>query len=302
MHTMEIKHLRSFLAVAQALSFTAAARKLHLSQPALTAQIQALEADVGVALLERTRRSVRLTPSGEFFLRDAEAILKMAEEARANAQRVAAGQAGHLKIGFVASAALEIVPSIVLAFRRSHPRVTLDLLNIRTTDQIVLLEERKLDAGFLRLPAGSKGLSITRIHRERFVLVVPKGHRLANSRPFTLKELEHEPFVAYARKWAPGFYDRWIGMFIAAGVSPRVVFEAGEMETMLAMVGAGVGIAVAPQGLVRRQVRSLVVRSLPQKAPLSEIGLAMRSGNTDPLAEELLSIALKLDKKSAGGK
>jgi DNA-binding transcriptional LysR family regulator len=299
---MEIKHLRSFLAVAQALSFTAAARKLHLSQPALTAQIQALEADVGVSLLERTRRSVRLTPSGESFTRDAEAILKMADEARVNAQRVAAGQAGHLKIGFVASAALEIVPSIVLAFRRSHPRVTLDLLNIRTTDQIALLEERKLDAGFLRLPASSRGLSITRIHQERFVLVLPQGHRLANSRPFTLKELEHEPFVAYARKWAPGFYDHWIGMFIAAGFSPQVAFEAGEMETVLAMVGAGAGIAVAPEGLVRRQVRSLVVRSLPQKAPLSQIGLAMRSGNSDPLAAKLLHIALKLHKKSAGGK
>jgi DNA-binding transcriptional LysR family regulator len=118
---MEIKHLHSFRAVAEALSFINAARKLHISQPALSAQIQALESELGVQLLERTRRSVRLTKPGETFLQSTYTILQMADDAKASAQRVAAGESGHLKIGFVASAALEIVPSIVLAFRRNHP-------------------------------------------------------------------------------------------------------------------------------------------------------------------------------------
>jgi DNA-binding transcriptional LysR family regulator len=157
----------------------------------------------------------------------------MANEAKANAQRVAAGEAGHLKIGFVASAALQLVPFIVLAFRRSHPRVRLDLLNIRTTDQLAMLQQRTLDAGFLRLPCSSKEIVITPIHRERFVLVVPRGHRFAGSRPFALKDLEHESFVAYGRRYAPGFYDRWVQIFTSAGFSPNVVQETGEMETML---------------------------------------------------------------------
>jgi DNA-binding transcriptional LysR family regulator len=289
---MEIKHLHSFRAVAEALSFINAARKLHISQPALSAQIQALEAELGVQLLERTRRSVRLTKPGEAFLQSAYTILRMTDEAKLNAQRVAAGESGHLKIGFVASAALEIVPSIVLAFRRNHPRVTLELLNIRTTDQIAMLQQRTLDAGFLRLPSSSNGLTITPIHSERFVLVVPKGHRFANSRPFRLNELEHEPFIAYARRYAPGFYDRWIQIFTNAGFSPNIVQETGEMETMLAMVAAGVGIAVAPQGLVRRQVRSVVVRMLPAKSPLSEIGLATRSDRNDALTNRLIQLSL----------
>jgi DNA-binding transcriptional LysR family regulator len=293
---VEIKHLRSFMAVAEALSFIKAARKLHISQPALSAQIQALEAEIGVKLLERSRRSVRLTVPGETFLEDAAAILQMVSEAEIRAQRAAAGEVGHLRIGFVASAALAIVPSVVLAFRRRYPLVTLDLMNIRTTDQITQLEERKLDAGFLRLPTSSKSLVITPIHREPFVLVVPNGHRLANQKPFRLAELEHEPFVAYGRKWAPGFYDSWIQMFTSAGFSPTVVQETGEMETMLALVAAGVGIAVAPRGLVRRQVRGLTVRALPRSAPLSEIGLAVRTDQGNILTDRLVELALSKGK------
>jgi len=295
---MEIKHLRSFCAVADLLSFIKASRRLNISQPALSAQIQALEADIGVELLQRTRRSVKLTIPGEAFLREAEAILHMVENARLRTQRIAAGEAGHLRIGFVASAALEIVPSIVLAFRRSHPHVTLDLLNIRTTEQIALLEDRKLDAGFLRLPASSRELTITPIHTEPFVLVVPKGHRLAKKKPFALEELEHESFVAYARRFAPGFHDRWVQMFTAVGFSPTIVQETGEMETLLALVGAGVGIAVAPRGLVQRQMRALVIKPLPASAPQSEIGLAIRSGHDWPLTNNLLELALALGKKS----
>jgi DNA-binding transcriptional LysR family regulator len=294
---MEIKHLHSFRAVAEELSFINASRKLHISQPALSAQIKALEAELGVQLLARTRRSVRITKPGEAFLRSAEAILQMADEARANAQRVAAGEAGHLKIGFVASAALQLVPSIVLAFRRNHPRVTLELLNIRTTDQIAMLQQRTLDAGFLRLPSSSKDLTITRIHSERFVLVVPKGHRFAGSRPFALKDLEHEPLVAYARRYAPGFYDHWVQIFTAAGFSPNIVQETGEMETMLAMVAAGVGIAVTPQGLVRRQVRNVAVRNLPPQTAMSEIGLAVRSNHDNPLIHKLSQISRSLGRK-----
>jgi DNA-binding transcriptional LysR family regulator len=294
---MEIKHLHSFRAVAEELSFINASRKLHISQPALSAQIQALEAEVGVQLLARTRRSVRLTRSGDVFLRKAEAILQMADEAKTEAQRVAAGEAGHLKIGFVASAALQLVPSIVLAFRRLRPRVTLDLLNIRTTDQITMLQQRTLDAGFLRLPSSGKDLAITPIHSERFVLVVPEGHRLAGSRPFALKDLEHERFVAYARRYAPGFYDRWVQIFTVAGFSPNVVQETGEMVTMLALVAAGVGIAVAPQGLVRLQGGNIAARHLPPDSALSQIGLAVRSDHDDPLIRNLRQISRSLGRK-----
>jgi DNA-binding transcriptional LysR family regulator len=303
---MEIRHLRSFCAVADLLSFIQASRRLHLSQPALSAQIQALEADVGVQLFERTRRSVKLTVAGEAFRKEAQSILQAVEAARLRTQKVASGEAGHLRIGFVASAALEIVPAIVLAFRRSHPDVTLDLLNIRTSDQLTLLEQfrpeqsqfekSQLNAGFLRLPASSPQLTITPIHREPFTLVLPHGHRLARKKTFPLRELEREPFVAYARQWAPGFYDRWVGIFTKAGFSPTIIQEAGEMATVLALVGAGAGVAVVPLGIVERRPRTVVTKPLPANAPQSEIGLAIRTSQHSPLLENLLQLALSFAK------
>jgi len=162
-----------------------------------------------------------------------------------------------------------------------------------------MLQQRTLDAGFLRLPSSSKDIAITPIHSERFVLVVPQGHRLAGSRPFALKDLEHESFVAYGRSYAPGFYDRWVQIFTAAGFCPNVVQETGEMETMLAMVAAGLGVAVAPQGLVRRQVRNVAVRHLPPKSALSEIGLALRSDHDNPLIHKLSQISRSLGRKDS---
>lgn len=294
---MEIRHLRSFCAVADLLSFIQASRRLHLSQPALSAQIQALEADLGVQLFERTRRSVKLTGAGEAFRKEAQSILQAVEAARLRTQMIASGEAGHLRIGFVASAALEIVPAIVLAFRRSHPNVTLDLLNVRTSDQLTLLEQSRLDAGFPRLPAGSPELTITPIHREPFTLILPRGHRLARKKTITLREFEREPFVAYARQWAPGFYDRWVGIFTKAGFSPTITQEAGEMATVLALVGAGAGVAVAPRGIVGRRPLTLVTRPFPANAPQSEIGLAIRTDRHSPLLENLLHLALSFAEK-----
>jgi DNA-binding transcriptional LysR family regulator len=294
---MEIRHLRSFCAVADLLSFIQASRRLHLSQPALSAQIQALEADLGVQLFERTRRSVKLTGAGEAFRKEAQSILQAVEAARLRTQMIASGEAGHLRIGFVASAALEIVPAIVLAFRRSHPNVTLDLLNVRTSDQLTLLEQSRLDAGFPRLPAGSPELTITPIHREPFTLILPRGHRLARKKTITLREFEREPFVAYARQWAPGFYDRWVGIFTKAGFSPTITQEAGEMATVLALVGAGAGVAVVPRGIVGRRPLTLVTRPLPANAPQSEIGLAIRTDRHSPLLENLLHLALSFAEK-----
>jgi DNA-binding transcriptional LysR family regulator len=293
---MELRHLRSFCAVADLLSFIQASRRLHLSQPALSAQIQALESDLGVQLLERTRRTVKLTPAGLVFRQEAQNILQSVEAARLRIHQIASGEAGHLRIGFVASAALEIVPTIVLAFRRNHPNVSLDLLNIRTTDQLSLLEQDKLDVGFLRLPVSSPHLTITPLHKEPFTLVLPRGHRLARKKNFSLRELEREPFVAYGRQWAPGFYDRWVRIFVSAGFSPTVIQEAGEMATVLALVSAGAGVAVVPQGIVARRPPTLVTKPLPSNAPQSEIGIAIRRNQHSPLIENFVQLARSFSK------
>lgn len=296
---MELRHLKSFLAVAEGLNFTRAAELLHLSQPALTAHIQQLESDLGVQLLDRNRRSVKLTPAGAGFQRDAEDIVHRIHDAERRAQQTARGEAGNLRIGFVASAAISLVPSVVLAFRKKYPDVTLDLMNLRSVDQIAQLEEGSIDAGFLRLPISHEKLEIIPIHKEPFVLVMPPGHALAAKSELNPSDARNEEFIAYGRRWAPGFFDLWIEIFEQAGFTPNIVQETGEMGTLLSLVSAGVGIAVVPSGLATRSGEPIVIRKLPPNSPLSEIGFAFRSGDDSPLMGKLRSLSRTMGRKAS---
>jgi len=160
--------------------------------------------DLGVQLLMRDRRAVKLTELGKVFLVEARATLTRARQAEECLARAARGEGGRLKIGFVSSAALEIVPSVVSEFRKQHPEVTLDLINLRTVSQVKGLLGETVDIGFLRLPVSHDRLNIKIIHREKFAVILPKGHRLAKDKRLRIVQLQDEPFVVYGRRWAPG--------------------------------------------------------------------------------------------------
>lgn len=288
---MELKHLTSFVAVADQLSFVRAAAQLHISQPALTGQIQKLEEELGVQLLARNRRTVSLTEVGEIFLVEARATLARARQAADRAQKAARGEVGRLKIGFVSSAALEIVPGIVIEFRKQHPQVTLDLINLRTVSQVNGLLGKTVDIGFLRLPLSNDQLNITVIHREEFVAILPEGHRLAKEKRLRIAQLRDEPFVAYGRGWAPGFFDSVMQMCARDGFSPRIVQETGEMYTAIALVAAGAGTAILPRSVVLAQSRNIVIKPLPKSTGFSEIGIATRAGDSSPLVHSFVSVA-----------
>ena len=288
---MELKSLRSFVTVAEQLSFIRSARLLHLSQSALTEQIKKLEEELGVLLLIRDRRSVKLTQAGLVFLAEARATLTRARQAAERVQKAARGEMGKLRIGFVSSAALEIVPGIVVAFRTQFPGVTLDLMNLRTSSQIKALMTGSIDIGFLRLPLSNDGLAIRVIHREPFVLVLPGDHRLAHEPNVRLDQVQHEKFVAYGRRWAPGFYDAVIQMCTRDGFSPEIVQETGEMYTAAALVAAGVGIAILPRSVVLAQPRNVVLKELPSSAGSSEIAIAVRTLDNSSLIESFIHAA-----------
>ncbi len=288
---MELKQLRSFLAVARALNFSRAARELHLSQPALSTQIKTLEDDLGVSLFERNKRTVRLTRAGESFRADAEALLSNAAEAKKRAARFASGEAGHLRIAFVASATSELVPAVALAFRTKYPHVTLELKNLPTVAQVEALEARTIDIGFVRLPLSAPRLSITPLHSEPFAIVISKAHKLARLKKLTVAHLSKEPFVAYGQRWAPEFYQTWTGICRRAGFTPVIVQETAEMDTALALVGAGMGVAILPEGVAHRNRRTLKVVPLLSESTRSRIGIAVASDTIDPLRENLIALA-----------
>jgi DNA-binding transcriptional LysR family regulator len=290
---MELKNLKSFVAVAEQLSFIRAARLLHLSQSALTEQIQKLEEELGVPLLLRDRRSVKLTAAGIVFLAEARATLARAAFCTRSTACSARGEVGRLRIGFVSSAALEIVPGIVVAFRSQFPAVSLDLTNLRTSSQVKALLSESIDVGFVRLPLSHDQLTIRVIHREPLVVVLPHGHPLANEAQIRLVQLQNEQFVAYARRWAPGFYDAVIQMCTREGFSPEIVQETGEMYTAIALVGAGVGIAILPRSVVLAQSRNVLMKPLPSSLGLSEIAIAVRRFNNSPLIGSFIRAAEK---------
>jgi DNA-binding transcriptional LysR family regulator len=290
---MELKNLKSFVAVAEQLSFIRAARLLHLSQSALTEQIQKLEEELGVPLLIRDRRSVKLTGAGIVFLAEARATLARAKQAVERVQKAARGEIGRLRIAFVSSAALEIVPGIVVAFRNQFPAVSLDLTNLRTSSQVKALLSESIDVGFVRLPLSNDQLTIRVVHREPFVVVLPHGHPLANEKQIRLLQLQNEQFVAYGRRWAPGFYDAVIQMCTREGFSPEIVQETGEMYTAVALVAAGAGIAILPRSVVLAQSRNVLMKPLPSSTGLSEIAIAVRRFNNSSLIESFIQAAEK---------
>jgi DNA-binding transcriptional LysR family regulator len=288
---VELKHLTSFVAVAERLSFVRAAGQLHISQPALTGQIQKLEEELGVQLFTRNRRTVKLTEAGEVFVEEARACLARARQAADRAQKAARGEVGRLRIGFVSSAALEIVPGIVVEFRRQRPGVTLELINLRTVSQVKGLLGKTVDIGFLRLPLSNDQLSITVIHREEFAVILPKGHRFAKLKTLRIAQLRNEPFIAYGRRWAPGFFDSIVQLCTRESFSPNIIQETGEMYTAIALVAAGAGIAILPQSVALAQSRNVVIKLLPKSTGYSEIALATRAGNNSSLVRSFVSVA-----------
>jgi DNA-binding transcriptional LysR family regulator len=294
---VEFKHLASFVAVASQLSFVRAANQLHISQPALSGQIQKLEEELGVQLLERNRRTVKLTDVGKAFLNDAKSILLLTRQAAERAQKAARGEIGRLRIGFVSSAALTIIPGIVIEFRKQNPGVTLDLINLRTVSQVRGLLGKTVDIGFLRLPLSHDQLDITVVHREEFVTILPKEHRYAKVSQLRIAQLRDESFIAYGRRWAPGFFDQVVQMCTREGFSPNIVQETGEMYTAIALVAAGGGIAILPQSVVLAQPNNVVTKKLPKSLGQSEIAIATWAGNSSSLVHSFVSIARSVCRK-----
>ena len=199
---MELRQIRSFLSIAETLHFGRTAELIHLSQPALSLQIRALEDEIGVRLFERNRRKTALTAAGVAFREEAAGALLRLDQAVHKAKLAANGKLGILRIGFISTAGNEIVPTIIRQFRELNAEVEFSLRNILTTDQIQMLEAGSLDIGFLRLPIGGHSeLEVVTVHREPFVLVVPSSHKLAKRKRVRLREASGQDFVMYERTY-----------------------------------------------------------------------------------------------------
>jgi len=291
---MELRQIRSFLSIAETLHFGRTAELIHLSQPALSLQIRALEEEVGVRLFERNRRRTTLTAAGVAFRDDAIAAVSQLDQAIRRARLTANGKLGLLRVGFISTAGNEIVPNIVRQFRDSNPEVEFSLRNILTTDQIQMLGDGSLDIGFLRLPIGEHPeLEVVAVHREPFVVVTPLSHKLAKRKRVALHELSGQDFVMYERSYAPGFHDLIFGLLRDAGVIPNVCQTAGQMPTLISLVDSGMGISILPASAVKHSGASVVACEIRGKRAVSEIAIAVNKGNRVAAVANFRSLALK---------
>jgi len=292
---MELRHLRYFVAVAEELHFGRAARKLHISQPPLSMQIRALEDELGVILLKRTQRHVSLTQAGTALLGEARHILARVEQAVLTTSRAGRGEIGELVIGFISVADYNVLPLVLREFRRRFPLVNLTLRESTTDVQIRDLLAGRIDVGFVLPPVNDPSLESISILREPLIAALPEKHPLARKTgKLALGKLKDAPFILFPRPYAPGLYDDVVSCCKAAGFSPRVEQEAIQMQTIVSLVSAELGVALIPASLTNLQRTGVIYKSLKDGSPLTEIHLARRRGDELPALRVFVDVAMQM--------
>lgn len=294
---MELRHLRYFVAVAEELSFTRAAARLHIGQPPLSHQIQQLESEVGAQLLDRSKRWVRLTQAGKLFLEDARRVLALSEQAMQTARRAERGEAGELRVGFTYSTPLTpLFASVVNRYRQQYPGVTLTLHELPTVPQIAAIAERELDLGLVRPPDISipDSVSLTALRHDPLALVLPSGHPLASQPSVSIRDLRDQPLVMYPRTTGTGIYPQIFRLCRAAGFQPSIAMEAGEASTIIGLVAAGCGISILPASFEIIRMAGVCYRPLSDAAATTALMLAQRKDETSPLVAAFVAIAMAI--------
>ena len=285
----ELAQLRCFTTVATELNFRRAAERLNMTQPPLSRQIQLLEHSLGVELFTRSTRSVALTAAGRAFFIEAQNLLERAHQAAASARRFAAGDIGSVSISFVGSAVYEFLPRVIAEARLSQPQVKISLSEMNTHQQHEALRTRRIDLGIVRQPLLQAGYENECLVREPFVLAIPRQHPLATSKEVGVRDLDGAPFLMYSHAAYPPFNELLTGMFRSAGVAPEYVQWLGSSLTILALVNAGMGLALVPRCATNVVFRDVSFREIDLSDGIqSELHLTWRSNNDNPACLMLL--------------
>ncbi|TYQ17420.1 UNVERIFIED_ORG: DNA-binding transcriptional LysR family regulator [Zoogloea ramigera] len=300
---MELRHLRYFVAVAEELSFTRAAERLHIGQPPLSHQIQMLEAEVGAQLLERSKRWVRLTEAGKLFLDDARRILALSHQAVQTAQRAERGEAGELRVGFTFSTPLTpLFATVINRYRQRYPGVTLTLHEMSTFEQLDAIGDRRLDLGLVRPPEQvlPDNVDLTVLRRDPLVLVLPVEHPLAHKQAIAISDLKGLPLVMFPKTAGTGIHPQIFRLCKEAGFVPNIAVEAAEGSTIIGLVAAGSGISVLPSSFEIIRMGGVCYRPLADPEANTALLLARRKDEISPLVAGFVAVAEDVAEEAAG--
>jgi DNA-binding transcriptional LysR family regulator len=267
---MEFRHLRYFLVLAEELHFGRAARRLSISQPPLSLNIQQLEASVGTRLFTRNSKEVRLTEAGRAFVPKARALLEQSTEAARHARDVGRGVEGRLHIGFVGAMLYRGLPQMLRRFQAANPALRVVLKELNSQDQLSEIAHGQLDLGFVhtgRLPVEMSHLLVA---DEPFVCCLPKTHALARKRSIPLVQLQGEEFVLFARAASPDYYERILAICTDAGFYPEVRHEVRHWLSVVQLVAHGMGVALVPAALRRAAFEGVAFVPLAGDSPGSQ--------------------------------
>ncbi|AKJ69582.1 LysR family transcriptional regulator [Pandoraea thiooxydans] len=279
---MDLKQLRYFVAVAEELHFGRAAKRLFISQPALSFDIRKFEEQLGVQLLSRTNKSVALTNAGRVLLDEARKLLQQADEARRVTVRSAHGLAGRLRIGFVNAMLYRGLPQAMQRFEADHPAVEIILKEMNTSEQVQAIQRMQIDMGYAHWGNFPPDVVSAPILSEPFVCCLPVAHRLARRRTIEVRALANEPFILFPRSVSPHYHDLIIAMCVEAGFSPLIRHEARLWQSVVSMVEFGLGVALVPSTLRRVGNDRVCYRPLARNQLESQVLLLRRADEAEP--------------------
>jgi DNA-binding transcriptional LysR family regulator len=279
---MDLRQMRYFVMLAGERNFTRAANRLHIAQPPLSRQIQQLEAELGVELIDRASRPLKLTTAGHLFHEQALQVLGRVDDMRSMIDRSVVSERRRFTVGFVASTIYARLPAIIRQYRAAAPRVDLSLIELVSLDQISALKDGRIDVGFGRIRFEDPAVRRTVLREEPLVAAVPASHVLAREKdPVSLARLAEEPHIIYPRAPRPSYADQVLSLFHDHGLELRVTQEVRELQIAIGLVAAEEGICLVPESV--RQSRTDDVRYLELAEPAtSPIIMSQRVGDHSP--------------------
>jgi DNA-binding transcriptional LysR family regulator len=286
----DLRQLQCFVAVGEELHFGRAAKRINMTQPPLTRQIQGLEHELHLQLLVRTSRSVQLTPAGKAFLREAKRLLGMADDAARSATRIAHGESGLIRLAFTAGSSYEFLPKLLYRAGLSLKDTEFELSEMISRHQVDALRSNSIDVGLQRMPADLDGLEGICVAREKMLVAIPKAHRLAKGRLPCLSDFAGENFINYSPRDSYYFHNLVKNFLAVLAEPPNYVQHVSQFHSILALVSAGLGLAITPESARLLHFDQVVLRRMRTPAPLAQLHLVWNSENDNPAVPHLIRL------------
>lgn len=294
---MDFRRLKYFLAVAGELNFGRAATRLHISQPPLSRQIQLLEAEIGVALFRRTPKGVELTEAGIHFVEEARNMITLAERATERTLQAGLGKFGRIDVAVFGSGIFDLIPKLLLTFRRRYPDVKTVLHSMDRDLQLAALRDKRITVGFNRFFPGTPDIDVETVLRDKVVVALHRSNPLARHKAIRLRDLAEHPMILFPSSPRPGFMDFLIELCLSEGFRPKVAQETDDVVTCIALVSGGFGVSLVTESTMNLKLPGVVYRPIKKSpAPFVELSCLYRKNDQSPILRAFLEVVREFRK------